>query len=146
MVCSCSNTTKHESRSCIRGFVRPHIVLFLWFTQVYSSSSTAPMWNGGLWSRTSSLTPNSWHSSSSLLWESWKYLLVSSKQHISEETSEETKWNVLNLNISFRRRNKEFWQSVWGLLHRSWSHCFGTLLSSVLLLWLGHAQLCHRGD
>lgn len=63
---------------------------------------------------------------------------------------ERIKGNTINrpcaLNLSLCRRNKELREPISGLLHRSRSHCFGPLLSSVLLLRLGYTQLCHGGD
>ena len=46
---------------CVNIFI---ISFLLWFFQVCSSSLTVLMWSGGLWFKTSSLTQNSWHSSS----------------------------------------------------------------------------------
>ena len=38
------------------------------------------------------------------------------------------------------------WKFLWGFIIFSGWHCPGTVLGSVLLLWLGHPQLCHWRD
>lgn len=125
-------------------FHSPFILFFLQPVQVFSSSSTVLMWNGGLWSRTSSLMQNSWLSSSSLLLESCIWWPVSEKKVKNSSKKEEPR--ALSSNVSFYRGSKELWESIWGLRHRLKIHSVGPLLCSVLLLWLGYTQLCHRGD
>lgn len=48
--------------------------------------------------------------------------------------------------LTFLRSHSELRRLVWGLLQGPRGHRFGPVLRSVLLLRLGHPQLCHGGD